>query len=416
VALIKQSRHRRGLKAHTIWFDAWKYDKEQELWRALLMRVLEAVRAVAAGQPTSEYDELLIPDPERLARLEAYFREERRREAEQAARRAELASRERPEVAEEVAEAEARPRVEKALEPFAARHALRQLLTLHAEGEPDANFADMPAGQLRDYIYLTRATAVPVPDLERRLAIPVPEMVAVPPGPFTMGTLKKDIRALVEKYGGQTEWYEREVPQHELDLPAFEIGKYPVTSREYQAFVRGAGYRPPEGWDGDEYPAGKGDHPVVNVSWQDAVAYCRWLSEQTKRSFRLPTEAEWEKAARGTDGRQYPWGNEFDSSRCNTSEGQSRGTTPVGQYPTGASPYGALDMAGNVWEWCSSLHKPYPYDPGDGRENPEEGGVRVLRGGSWDVRQISARCAYRNRCPPDLWFDFVGFRCARGSE
>jgi formylglycine-generating enzyme required for sulfatase activity len=274
----------------------------------------------------------------------------------------------------------------------------------------------MPAGQLRDYIYLTRATAVPVPDLEQRLAILVPEMVAVPAGPFTMGTLKEHIPALMEKYGGEAGWYEDEVEQHEPELPAFEIGKYPATNREYQAFVRGAGYRPPEGWDGDEYPAGKGDHPVVNVSWRDAVAYCRWLSEQTKRSFRLPTEAEWEKAARGTDGRQYPWGDEFDPSRCNTSEGQSRGTTPVGQYPTGASPYGALDMAGNVWEWCSSIYKPYPYDPGDGRENPEGEGSRALRGGSWRDGQHGARCAFRAGAPPGRWYDSVGFRCARGSE
>jgi len=231
-----------------------------------------------------------------------------------------------------------------------------------------------------------------------------------------MGTRREDISALVEKYGGEAKWYEDEVPQREVDLPAFEIGSCPVTNREYQAFVREADYRPPEGWDRDEYPAGKGDHPVVNVSWRDAVAYCRWLSEQTGWSFRLLTEAEWEKEARGTEGRQYPWGDDFDAARCNTREGGPGGTTPVGQYPEGAGPYGALDMAGNVWEWCSSLYRPYPYNSGDGRENQEAGGSRVLRGGSWVNFQDNARCAYRYRDHPGLWLVDVGFRCARVSQ
>ena len=378
-----------------------------------VIRPVRLAKVVVIQQRHNDFYQLLIEEPERLARLEAYFRGEKRREEAQPARRAELMGRGRSAV-EELAMIEMskpRPRIEKTLEPFTTRHALRQLLILHDEEQPDANFTDVPAGQLRDYIYLTRATAEPPPEPERKVTIPVPEVVPVPAGPFTMGTRREDIPALVEKYGREAGRYEREVPQHGVNLPAFKIGKYLVTNREYQAFVRGgAGYRPPSHWDGDEYPSGQGDHPVVNVSWHDAVAYCSWLTEQTGQLYRLPTEAEWEKAARGSDGRQYPWGNEFDPARCNSGEGGPGETTPVGQYPEGASPYGILDMAGNVWEWCSTLYKPYPYDPGDGRENPEAEGGRVLRGGTFSDGARHVRCAFRYRNFPYTRNRYYGFR------
>ena len=172
-----------------------------------------------------------------------------------------------------------------------------------------------------------------------------PEMIPIPAGEFLMGSdPRKDKDA-----------FDSEQPQHTLYLPDYYIAKTPVTNAQYAAFVR-SGYPPPALWGGwQQPPRGKGDHPVVRVTWHDAIAYCRWLAEMTGKSYRLPSEAEWEKGARGSDGRIYPWGNRWDASRCNTYPGGPGDTTPVGTYPQGASPYGLLDMAGNVWDWCSTL-------------------------------------------------------------
>jgi formylglycine-generating enzyme required for sulfatase activity len=176
--------------------------------------------------------------------------------------------------------------------------------------------------------------------------------------------------------------------------------------------VKETAHPPPRVWKGRTYPERLGRHPVADVSWHDARAYCEWLSQKTGRPYRLPTEAEWEKAARGTDGRVYPWGDEFDTVKCNSDEDHILGTTPVGQYsPGGDSPYGAADMVGNVWEWCSTLERKYPYRPDD-REDLDAEGERVLRGGSFYQDRSVVRCAYRISHYPDLRLDHFGFRVA----
>jgi len=206
------------------------------------------------------------------------------------------------------------------------------------------------------------------------------ELVRVPAGKFLMGDEKNAVT-----------------------VDEFYIGKYPVTNAQYAAFAKATGRK--------DAITGKDDHPVVNVSWDDAVAFAEWLSVQTGKLFRLPTEAEWEKAARGMDGRIYPWGDAGDPKKANTSEGGPGGTTPVGQYsPGGDSPYGCADMAGNVWEWTSSLYRPYPYEPGDGREDLKAGGARVLRGGAYYDDPGGVRCACRFRDLPDYGSGDIGFR------
>jgi formylglycine-generating enzyme required for sulfatase activity len=227
-----------------------------------------------------------------------------------------------------------------------------------------------------------------------------PELIHIPAGEFLMGSdPKKDKGA-----------YKAEQPQHTLHLPEYYMAKTPVTNAQYLAFVEATGQKPPGHWEGGKPPGGKEEHPVVRVSWHDATAYCQWLAEATGKAYRLPSEAEWEKAARGTDGRIYPWGNEWEKKRCNSKEGGPGETTPVGQYsPGGDSPYGCVDMAGNVWEWTWSLFKDYPYNPKDGREDAKAEGSRALRGGSWLYDQGYARVSYRSLLQTDIFLN-IGFR------
>lgn len=227
--------------------------------------------------------------------------------------------------------------------------------------------------------------------------------VRVPAGEFLMGSdQSKDAQA-----------YDDELPQHAVNLSEFYIGKFEVTNEQYAAFVGATEHRAPSHWEDGSVPSGLADHPVVNVSWEDAVAFTGWLSEETDLPIRLPTEAEWEKACRGTDGRIYPWGDsDPDASKLNLN-GDVGGTTPVGSYsPLGDSAYGAADMAGNVWEWVADWYDSgyYEHSPYADPRGAQSGTARVLRGGSWDYDSDLARCAYRNGYSPDFVFGYYGFR------
>ena len=283
------------------------------------------------------------------------------------------------------------------------------------------------------------------------------EMVYVPEGEFIMGStlveVENTLQSCTERAVGpdcDRAWFEWEQPQHTVYLDSFWIDRHEVTNEQFSHFVDATGYRTDaereEGtswvftdgewqviedvdwlhpWSPDANLLDQMDHPVIQMSWNDAQAYCAWAGG------RLPTEAEWEKAARGTDAPQYPWGYTFDGSRLNfcdrncemdwkdpdADDGYGR-TAPVGSYPAGASPYGALDMAGNVWEWVADRYDEdyYSHSPNTNPPGPDSGEGRAVRGGSWFSLQYWARSAIRFRNFPDFATSYiVGFRCVVSS-
>jgi serine/threonine-protein kinase len=261
------------------------------------------------------------------------------------------------------------------------------------------------------WLGVLRYTAVyPDTELLTRLSLVFQEILGfpvvwVPAGPFLMGSDRKD----------DSQAFSSEIPLHTVTLPGYWIGRYPVTVTQFRGFAA------EQRWANRKRLRGPGEHPMVNVTWYDALSYCRWLQQQTGLPVTLPSEAEWEKAARGTEGRLYPWGDgEPTADLCNFSE-HVDGTTPIGYYsPQGDSPYGCADMAGNVWEWTRSLWgkdffnpiSNYPYKPGNGRKNPETEDVvlQVLRGGAFDSDSRFVRCAYRGRLDPRIRYSYTGFR------
>jgi formylglycine-generating enzyme required for sulfatase activity len=255
------------------------------------------------------------------------------------------------------------------------------------------------------------------------LATP-PDLARIPAGDFLMGASNAQ---------------DDERPVHRVYVSEFFIARFPVTNDEYARFIQATGHRAPsirelpliasggrDGlfeelaaayvWEDGHPPAGHGGHPVVLVPYEDAVAYCRWLSDALGRIARPPTEAEWEKAARGgTDGQRYPWGDDIDPSRGNfladPAVKNERGTRPTGTYPPNG--YGLYDMAGNVWEWVSDWYASDYYSISDSRNprGPESGSMRIVRGGSWVNEDVGMlRCAYRHQVPPDTYAHSVGFR------
>jgi formylglycine-generating enzyme required for sulfatase activity len=364
------------------------------------VKPVRLAKVVAVQNAYPELYEVLKRTPRLLRELEDYYRADAI-SAEGQARQS------KDDPAEEVQRAEPPP----AVAPYANRAALRRILTMHSPGTPEVNFSGLPLDELRLYFTLTRRAEAPqVAPTELPRQAFEPQLVRIPAGSFLIGSTVAQIEQVIQA-GLDEDFARRESTQHTLELPTYQIGKYTVTNTEYQAFVQDTGHTPPRHWEGEDYPEEKGDHPVVYVTWYDAAAYCAWLSEKTGKTYRLPSEAEWEKAARGEDGLIYPWGETFDPEKCNSGESGIDDTTPVGQYsPQGDSPYGCVDMAGNVWEWTRSIFRDYPYDPEDGCESLEGDEPRVLRGGAFRNSPRLVRCAVRFNNDPDDWSISIGLR------
>ncbi|MFQ5508044.1 MAG: formylglycine-generating enzyme family protein [Leptospirillia bacterium] len=238
-------------------------------------------------------------------------------------------------------------------------------------------------------------------------------MVYVPGGPFLMGSDEVDTEGRALEFGSRRPWYVDEHPRHTAYTGPFRIDLNEVTEAHYQVFIAALGnYPPPPHWSGTPKAPPDPDLPVSHVTWMDAQNYCHW------RGARLPTEAEWEKAARGTDGGRYPWGDTFDPDRANV--GQTGGDlTPPGHFKDSASPYGAVDMAGNVWEWVADWYEAYPGNTADSeffghRHKVLRGGGAGIQGGHYLLAAHTIRAAHRFFLDPRARVADAGFRCAQG--
>jgi len=418
--------------------------------RAIKLQSVRLAKIVAIYHSHPELYELLRLNPALLRDLEAYLRVQAAtpREMERGLPRVESTG------------TGERTAPETLPAPIPARlitDSLRRVLLLFPMDD-DACFAKADYDELNSYFTLTRGaivqsatvaapatTAVASALPATMLAFPIPTFVPVPAGEFLMGTSHADIEQLLKmkemqewaKDWKEKGWFKSEQPQHRVTLDEFQIGKYPVTNAQYQAFIQATDRQPPSYWSDGTFAEEIAAYPVVYVSWKDAAAYCEWLTQQLRianqlrenESIRLPTEAEWEKAASWDDEKKakgfWPWGNIWDAAKCNTAESGIGTTTPVGKYsPAGDSFYGAADMAGNVLEWCADWYDENYYknlalsadeaSPDKNPTEPDSRQARSLRGGSWFNYQFGARCAFRNWTYPDDRYGYVGFRCARG--
>ena len=283
------------------------------------------------------------------------------------------------------------------------------------------------------------------------------DMVSIPAGPFIMGTQQTDTENMAQEFGAGKPWYVDERPQRKVELPVFLIDRYEVVNKDYRDFVIENNYWVPLSWKDNGYLLSEGilsiadlptlrrlaadtyrldmdtremnkeqlldaivahqatldELPVTGLAWVHARDYCAWKGK------RLPTEPEWEKAARGTDGREFPWGNQWDPQRLNGGDADwPHGVAPVGTYPAGVSPYGVHDMAGNVMEWVADSYGSYPGGEADFVTPEKE--QRVARGGGWGGVGHYAishfyRTAYRFNLAPGAAYVDLGFRCARSA-
>ncbi len=244
-------------------------------------------------------------------------------------------------------------------------------------------------------IYYLRLLEV-IPDdslaLARREAIAKAGMVLIPTGEYSRGSSTRELSEVMVTFGVDNALY-RELPKNWVYLDSFYIDRTEVTNRQYRHFVESTGHSPPLHWVNGRYPEGEDYFPVVYVSWLDACAFARWIGR------RLPTEEEWEKAARGPDGFQWPWGDQFYAHRGNMRESGKGGPLPVGSFLSGANEYGLLDLAGNVWEWVDAELRPYPGYVGERYYFPE--GIRkVMRGGAFNESGEKARAP---SAAPERW-------------
>jgi formylglycine-generating enzyme required for sulfatase activity len=249
-----------------------------------------------------------------------------------------------------------------------------------------------------------------------RLDLDSPSTIALPGGRVVLGLDPERVDAVIARWrrvGVRPEWIRKECPTYTVELAPFAIGRFPVTNFEYYAFLRDTGSAAlPSSWSFGAYPAAFANHPVWTVPPEAADAFAAWLSARVGRRFRLPSEAEWEYAAAGAEGREYPWGDDFEPHRANTVEAGPLSTTPVGMYPEGRTPTGIDDLAGNVEEYTADIYRPYP---GGARIADDllmtHGNYRVARGGSFARWGDLARCRRRHGWYPSPLY-VIGFRLA----
>ncbi|HLB02556.1 MAG TPA: formylglycine-generating enzyme family protein [Nitrospiria bacterium] len=239
-------------------------------------------------------------------------------------------------------------------------------------------------------------------------------MIFIPSGEFIMGSDRVDTEGQSAEFGSMKPWFADEHPQRKVNLATFYIDRHEVTNANFAEFVRGTqstlGGPAPPFWQDGRPPPGQELLPVTQITWSEANAFCKWAGK------RLPTEAEWEKAARGTDGREYVWGNDYKSGLANTGDAPNKKLMQVGSYPMSKSPYGVEDMVGNVWEWTSDWYQTYPGS--DYRSDAFGVKFKVIRGNSWGelghyTLTHYSRAAYRFYAPPEFRLSDVGLRCAK---